>query len=365
MKNSRLRLEAARTHLRAGRLEEAMRLYEAVLQDNPEVSAAYIGIGTILLRQGHLADAEDYFHGALHVARDPAPALLKLAVLAERMQNVTRAVELNRRAVEQNPGLFRARASLCRLYLQSDQADSAERLLRESLRQEPASLPIKLLLAKVLQRQGKLGEAIALTEGLERDERAPPSAYVMRARLLGRIGLWSDAAALLMACNERTAGGERLQRYLGRALLHSGRWHEARRILETASVNGTLSIESTVDLARCQALAGDLDRAHSRLIQLGKARGGVYQAYFLLGEVTAAQALFREAVIQFDAGALNAPRHFAERAGIIEILHGRQERKAKVHAYLRVLDQVSDQGSAYHSLEYFRRAQRRFCEHTN
>lgn len=337
MKSSRLRLEAARAHVKAARLDEAIALYEAVLRENPEVASAYLGIGSIHLKRKELAAAEDYFNGALHVAKNPAPALLRLAMVAERGSDIPRAVELYRRALQQDPGLLQARARLARLYLREADPRKAEGVLREGLEIDPGSRPVRLLLVRILQREGRLADAIELLDGIDSDDPSA-SARLLRGRLLLDAGRMEAAVSAL-----EDFAGESLEKplaelYRGRALMQCGRLGEARCAIESAVARDGNLVEGWLDLARCHLLAGEFDKAKAILLRLSAGRRGLYRVYLLLGEVFAAQGLYRQALVQFDAALLHASPNLKGYAGLVEAARAAGTEEERTKAFLRAAE---------------------------
>lgn len=85
------------------------------------------------------------------------------------------------RALEEDPGLLRARTALARLRLDRGDASGAERLYREGLERHPDEEGLRLRLAALLDATGRGQEALAVCL-----EAAPPPAA---SRLAGELGV--------------------------------------------------------------------------------------------------------------------------------------------------------------------------------
>lgn len=92
---------------RAGRVEEARRMYEAVLAKSPEDPNALHLLGRLFLDEGDPAAAEDLVRRAVE-AMPAAPFLHTLGVCLARQERDAEAVEAFARAVEIDPALGQA-----------------------------------------------------------------------------------------------------------------------------------------------------------------------------------------------------------------------------------------------------------------
>jgi len=93
-------LAAAREHADTGKMDEAIRLCKAHLDEHgPSVDAYYL-LGVIQDALGH-PDARDFYRKALYLAPDHCESLLQMAFLAEREGDSTAARNLRRRVQKQ------------------------------------------------------------------------------------------------------------------------------------------------------------------------------------------------------------------------------------------------------------------------
>ncbi|MCF8003125.1 MAG: tetratricopeptide repeat protein [Chromatiaceae bacterium] len=342
MQNSKLRLEAAKVHAKAGRPDEAIALYEAVLEENPEVTAAYIGIASILLERNEVEAAEDYFNGALHVARNPAPVLCRIAMAAERMADTERAASLYQQSLQEDPGFSRARERLCRLYIDADDLTAAEQLMRDALASDLATIRSRLLLAQVLSRQGQLNEAIDVLEHITEDGEDTVRAQRLKGALMLRVGRAEEAADVFAQVAEMSDEKPIAEFQRGQALLQIGDFRAAKRAFQAALARSPGLFEARLGLARCHLRSGNTSAAKHILVALSQGQRGLHRVLFLLAEVFAAEGHFQQAAVQLDAGFLHAPHAMLESAGLLDIAAGSSLDKEKTLTCLKAIGDLDD-----------------------
>lgn len=93
-----------------------------------------------------------------------------------------------RQALRLTPGNVPLRLHLARSLVGANQAEEAERLLKEGLEAAPAEDALKLELARVYRRQAKYSVAFVIVEDLIARGRSPGEAYVLHAQLLLATG---------------------------------------------------------------------------------------------------------------------------------------------------------------------------------
>lgn len=309
MKENKLRIEAARNHVQAERFDEALKLFEAVLQDDPETAAAYIGIGNILMRKGQHREAEDYYQGALHVASNRAPVLAMIAKSAEKQGDSERAIKLHNDALAIDGRFERARLSLARLYTQSKRFEEAEEHLQQALRYNPQSQLAATMLAKVRQRLGKTGEAVeGLNQALAGHRADSPRPNMLLGRLQLRSGALEDAVKTLSRSVKECPDDARLESDLGAALLGTKDFDKAIHALERALQLKPDLVPAKLKLAEAHFGAGNTEQAANLLNDMASGGKGLAQVHLLLGRVFVAEGQHHHALQEFAAGFLHAPK---------------------------------------------------------
>jgi tetratricopeptide (TPR) repeat protein len=168
---------------RLGRNDEAALLLREVVAAEPGNATASFNLGLLLAEEGKAAEAERSLRAALKADPLMAAAAYNLAVLVAA-RRPAEAIALSRRAAEARPDEPKYAWTLA--YYQSATGDraGATRTLEELLRRFPAYADGTLLLAEVLQQEGRVPEAeIVLRRALD----AKDLQGADRARIAARL----------------------------------------------------------------------------------------------------------------------------------------------------------------------------------
>ncbi|MEM8962253.1 MAG: sulfatase-like hydrolase/transferase [Acidobacteriota bacterium] len=185
------RMEEGYGHYRAGRYAEAVPVFRSLVADQPELTDAWVHLGTSLRRLGRLDEALEAYQRGLELSRGEGPVALLIArVLMElgRFDEAASHVEL---ALEASPGP--AGELLAELDLARGQPARAKDRL-ENLRADGAStIGAERLLGMAWLQLGELEAAIDILEPLAREH---PRAVVLNALALAyfEAGRNRDAA---------------------------------------------------------------------------------------------------------------------------------------------------------------------------
>jgi len=160
-----------------------------------------------LLREGRLAEAEKIYQQILETSPDDAEALNLIALSALRRRDLSRAMELLEHAVQAHPEDFHSRFHLGRAYDEAGNLDRALPQYETALKMRPQNYTARLYCAYTLERRGA------------RDQALPQ--YVRALGDAQREGRWLDPlstpanvkplveqAVLLVRETKRTIAGE-------------------------------------------------------------------------------------------------------------------------------------------------------------
>lgn len=144
--------QAATAHLRAGRTEEALAAFEAVVREHPEVSAAHANIGSIHFRANRPDPARAAFAEAVRLAPDNSFAHYHLGLLAQGAGDAPAALAAFAEAVRADPDHDAARLQLAGLLVarggEGDRADARTHVLAV-LARNPENAQARKLLASL------------------------------------------------------------------------------------------------------------------------------------------------------------------------------------------------------------------------
>jgi tetratricopeptide (TPR) repeat protein len=167
-----------------GRNTEAETLLRETVAAQPDNAGAAFNLGLLLAEEGKTVEAESALRTALTADPALAAAAYNLAVLVAP-RRPTEAVELSRKAAEARPD--EPRYVWTQAYFQDQAGDraGAVRTLEGLLRGHPGHADAILLLADILDRQGKRAEA---EEVLRRALEAKDLPDADRTRITARLG---------------------------------------------------------------------------------------------------------------------------------------------------------------------------------
>lgn len=153
------RLQQALQHHRAGRLKEARRLYERVIQADPRCAEAMHLLGTLIGQQGDQVRALDWMNKA--IAREPGNPLYRknAAVTLLQLGRHEEAVAAYRKAVELRPDFAEARIALGGLLTDLERHDEAIAILLEAVERQPDTDNAWTQLGRALQHASRPAEA--------------------------------------------------------------------------------------------------------------------------------------------------------------------------------------------------------------
>lgn len=158
-----LPIEAAYRALRAGRFEEAQRLYEAVAASQPALADAWLGLASAREGRGDVAGAIAAYRRALQLEPDNAEALAALAELTSA-GNPSAQASVLRAALARKPDAPSLHAALGRLLAAENRWSEARIAFEAAAALAPARAEYAFNLAVALDRLGEAQRAAALYE---------------------------------------------------------------------------------------------------------------------------------------------------------------------------------------------------------
>ena len=147
-------------HHKAGRHEEAGRLYRALLAESPNNVDAMRLLAGILVGQSDVEEAEALLRKAVSLAPDYALAFLDLGVLFQEQHRYAEAIECFQRTIRLQPGAAKPRHLLASTLAPVGRTEDALDTYRQVLEQHPRHAGAWLGLGHTLKTIGRQGEAI-------------------------------------------------------------------------------------------------------------------------------------------------------------------------------------------------------------
>lgn len=150
---------AVRYH-QAGKLEEAIALYQRAIAINPNIGEAHYNLGIILWKQGRPGEAISSFQSAIAADPNDAYSYYNLANMLQGQGRMDEAIALYQRVVAINPNYAEAHNNLGNLLQEQGRLDEAISSYRSAIAANPDDVYSHYNLGNVLQEQGRADEAI-------------------------------------------------------------------------------------------------------------------------------------------------------------------------------------------------------------
>ena len=155
----RLQTQYARALDVAGRTDEAIEAYEAVVAGSPHAALVREDLGRLLFRTGAYADAADHLEAAVRNRPDDPVLAQELAYSLDQAGQKERATDAYRRVLERAPQASIARGLLSEnLYDQGNKTE-AMTVIQEGLALTPDAPLLRRQMGSLLERSGNRGEA--------------------------------------------------------------------------------------------------------------------------------------------------------------------------------------------------------------
>lgn len=152
-------LKQADQHLDAGSLNEAEKLYRAVLQFNPDHAEALYGLGIALRNQKKYAEALPALQQATIMSPDNAAYYNDLGILFFETGEFAKAISFFSRALKVQSDFDPAHINLGVAYKKTGQFSKATQAYRSALAHNPNSAAAHNNLGNLLMQQGELASA--------------------------------------------------------------------------------------------------------------------------------------------------------------------------------------------------------------
>jgi tetratricopeptide (TPR) repeat protein len=145
----------------AGRNQDAIEQYQQVLTQDPREQQALKELGSLLNRMNRFDDAIPYLTRAVEVNPADLALLQDLAWAHEAKGNLDQAAETYRQVLAAGQTAAVSRARLAEVLLKQQKTAEALAVVEEGLQKAPATPLLRRARASLLERSGRIAEAIA------------------------------------------------------------------------------------------------------------------------------------------------------------------------------------------------------------
>ena len=255
-------------YLQDGKLDEAQRAFERVIELVPGFSAAHYGLGVVFSRRGNWEPAAASLESALAIEPKDRDAALLLAKSHEQRGQPDRALDRYQQIVDRDPSVAVAWARSGLLLERAGRLEDAAERYRTVLALDRNDDQARAALGGVLLRLDRWTEALAVFEALaSRHADSYPMRFNLGAALdgLGRLDEASEAYRAAAALRPDDP-----EPHFRIAVIYSrrGRWADAASEYERALARDPAHLSSHMNLALVAEQMGDFKRAveHYRVV---------------------------------------------------------------------------------------------------
>jgi tetratricopeptide (TPR) repeat protein len=251
--------QAQKLH-QAGKLAEAERLYQQILQGNGHDPEIWFLLGDALQGQGRLAEAVERYRQALQFQPNHVAARAGLGVTLASMRKLPEAVAELQQVIRLRPDFAQAHHNLGVALAELGNLDEAGVCLRQALLLQPDYAEARYNLGNVLVTQGKREEAVASFHRAL--ELRPAYGEVYNNLGLALIDLRRSAeAAVFLQQGVRLRPVPESHNNLGLALADLGRFEEAEASFKEALRISPSYIDAHANLANLYKEQGRSEEA--------------------------------------------------------------------------------------------------------
>lgn len=153
-------LEEAEQFLNEGNQDAALRAFARVIEENPRILRAHLGVGDIYFERGEYGFAEQAFREAREVDPRSFDAAYFHGLTLQLLNRIGEAIRAYRKALTLRPNSHEANLNLATAYLQLDQPAEALPFAEASARLLPEHGPTRVNLGTIYSALGRDTDAV-------------------------------------------------------------------------------------------------------------------------------------------------------------------------------------------------------------
>ena len=302
--------------------DQARNIFSTLLEANPELALAHVGLGRVFAAEGDPHRALEHFEAALTIQPGIGPALLFSAEAHEALGETETALSEYEEALTVDPTLGLAYLRMARILQYDGRGPEALDLLREAAQHNPQDVSVRLMLANALGRSGAQAER---AQEYARVIDLKPDLWVAHYQV-GKAHLqaqdYAAARDALLRAAELAPDQAAVRQALGAALSGLGEHGDAAQIYDEAHRLNPGNMRAAVKAARARSETGQHREAIDLLLGLGRAgrRSGLVQKAF--GDIYLAMDRPVDAVDAYRAMILNTAGMRDTAPDVLDLVEG-------------------------------------------
>ena len=215
-----------------GYLDQALKLFQVAVRDNPDDAVAQYNLGTLFLMKGMPAEARKPMERALQIRPNYTEAEINLGIIAAQEGRPQEAQHYFEDVIRQKPNDAGALTSLGTLYRLQHRFEDAQRPLEQALRFDPENPKANYELGMLFAEKGDTGRAREFIQKALRLRPNFPEALNNLGIIYWKTQDLDDAIRTFQECIQQSPDFEQAYLNLARLYVAVGKQTLAREILQ-------------------------------------------------------------------------------------------------------------------------------------
>lgn len=210
---------------RAGRLQEAVRLYKSAARQDAAFRPAFLNLGALYSRHGRPDLAMGFYQRALELGQDDA-VYFNLGTESYRLERYEDSAAYLKRALKLNTRLLKGHILLAYVYDKLQQAERAAVYFQNALKLDPGNRMASLGYAVLLAQLDRFEEALAILDLCARRNAGDAGVNNLRAALLLKLNRHDESLAEYQRLARESADYKGFTDFLEKARSENAREYE-------------------------------------------------------------------------------------------------------------------------------------------
>ncbi len=349
MKSKELIQEAYELH-HAGKLTTAEKLYNKLLEEQPEHIDALFLLGTLNLQQGDYDTACIFFRKTLNLVPNHAMALCNLGTTLQRSDNYEEAISSYRKAISLKPDYVDAHCNLGNAFREQGKLEEAIICYKEAIKLNPINADLYCNLGNTFKEHGNLGESVECYRKASELDQNNTEFHCNLGAALQESGALEEAILSYKEAVKLDPGYSMAFSNLGSALQESGKPEEAITSFERAIALNPDYAEAHNNLGTSLLEQGKLEDAitcHKRAIELNP---DCAEAHNNLGTALMKQGNHENAITSYKRALLLKPEYAEAHNNLGTALMAQNRFDAAIISHKKAIELKPDYAEAYNNL---------------
>ena len=299
-----LNLADARKAIQNQDYEQAIRIFETILKNDPQSATAWLGLASVHFRRNEFDTARTSVQSALDLDPMSARAHLLLGFIDIKREALDEAEQSFQTALDIDPRQHRALTGLARCYLKKQDWPRAEAKLLQAIKYNPQLVNLRLFLARLYRKIGQKEKASTVLKSTEVIAPRNVAVKVLHAQLLYKENDLNGALAMCQEAVKLDENNVQSNLLLGRISLKLHNHEQAQRAYKRVIEQKPRTAFAYLRLAESLIADEKYDEALEFLNDLPSTKRSKYMMHKLRGDIYYRQNHYQACVEEYRAALL-------------------------------------------------------------